>query len=436
MIAKFNKSMQFTYALKSRSYALMWIGQAISNLGDWTFNVALAWQVLLMTHSGASIGIVLLANMVPRLVFILIGGVTADRFSRRMIILWSDGGRGLIVLIISLLGFTGHLQLWYLIIESLFFGTISGFFNPAVTAIVPYLVEKEDLSSASALTSFSTNLGQLLGPMLGALLITLFNPMAAFLFDGLSFFISVIFLLFVRIPEHHALEYQQNLGETTKVIEEEKAAQRKHKRFRRVIEEMQEGVIYVSKIRWLWVLIVALAFANVGYMATLSVAMPKLVSDVYRQGSWLLGLINMTGAIGSIIAIIAAVQAKNAKRRGLLGCIALSLPCIGMLIFGLPFPLAVVPMTASLASMLTSFGLSFFNTIWFTILYETVPGEKLGRVISIDSLGSFLMIPVGYVVGGIIADHIGPGAVFIFFALFNAVFVIIPLFVHDVRVLE
>jgi MFS family permease len=436
MITKFNKTMHFAYALKSRPYALMWIGQAISSLGDWTFNVALAWQVLLMTHSSTSIGIVLLANMVPRLAFTLIGGVTADRFSRRTIILWSDGGRGLIVLMVSLLGFTGHLQLWFLIIESLFLGTFSGFFNPAVTAIVPYLVEKEQLSSASALTSFSTNLGMLLGPMLGALLITLFSPMAAFLLDALSFFISVIFLLFVRIPEHHASEYQQNLVETKKVIEEEKATHIKSKRFRRVIEEMQEGVSYVIKVRWLWVLIVALAFANVGYMATLSVAMPKLVSDVYRQGSWLLGLINTTGAIGAIIAIIVAVQAKYVKRRGLLGCIALGLPCIGMLIFGLPFPLAVVPMTASLASFLTSFGLSFFNTIWFTILYETVPSEKLGRVISIDSLGSFLMIPVGYIVGGIIADHIGPSAVFIFFGLFNAVFVLIPLFVHDVRVLE
>ena len=436
MIAIFNRSIHFAYALKSRSYALMWIGQAISNLGDWTFNVALAWQVLLMTHSSTSIGIVLLANMVPRLAFTLIGGVTADRFSRRTIILWSDSGRGLIILIVCLLGFTGHLQLWYLVIESLLLGSFSGFFNPAVTAIVPYLVEKEQLASASALTSFSTNLGQLLGPMLGALLISLFNPITAFLFDAISFFISVAFLLFVRIPEHHALEYQQNLVEARRAIEQEKATHVRRKGFHRVFEEMQEGVNYVSKVRWLLVLIITVGFANIGYMATSSVTLPKLVSDVYHQGSWLLGLIGTTGAIGSIIAIVVVVQATHAKRRGLLACVALGLPCIGMLIFGLPFPLAVVPVTASLASFLTSFGLSFFNTIWFTILYETVPSEKLGRVISIDSLGSFLMIPIGYIAGGIMADRISPSAVFLFFALFNAVFVIIPLFVHDVRVLE
>lgn len=110
MIATLQRRLRFARALKSRPYAMVWLGQTISGLGDGIFYIALAWQVLLMTHSGTAMGIVLVASTIPRLAFMLIGGVTADRLPRRMIILWSDGGRGLVVLLISLLGFTNLLQ--------------------------------------------------------------------------------------------------------------------------------------------------------------------------------------------------------------------------------------------------------------------------------------------------------------------------------------
>jgi MFS family permease len=85
---------------------MFWTGQAISSLGNSMFSLALAWQVLLMTHSGTAMGLVLLTASIPQLVFVLIGGVAADRLRRRMIILWLDGGRGLVVLLITILGFS------------------------------------------------------------------------------------------------------------------------------------------------------------------------------------------------------------------------------------------------------------------------------------------------------------------------------------------
>ena len=109
---------------------------------------------------------------------------------------------------------------------------------------------------------------------------------------------------------------------------------------------------------------------------------------------------------------------------------------IGILMFGLPFPRGLEPLIASLASTLVGFGLAFFNTIFFTILHETIPSDKLGRVISLDTLGSFAMIPVGEALGGIMTDRIGPAPVFIFFGLFNLANVLIPLLVREVRQLE
>jgi MFS family permease len=383
--------------------------------------------------------------MIPRLVFVLIGGVAADRLPRRLIILWSDGGRGLIVLLISILGFTGHLQFWHLIIESLLFGVVDGFFNPAIMAITPDLVEKDDLASANALVSLSGNLAQLVGPLVGAGLIALVNPIGAFAVNALSFFISVAFLLSVRIPERHvakalkvdlpAEEEVQAVGAglSATVLEEVPAKQRG---FRGVIEDIQEGLVYVRSSRWLWVTTLSAAIGNIGFIATLAVAMPKLVHDVYGQGAWLLGLISTTEAIGSIIGLLLIGQATRLKKRGLLSYLSLALSSIGILMFGLPFPRGLEPVIASLASILVGFGLAFFNTIFFTILHETIPGDKLGRVISLDTLGSFAMIPVGEALGGIMTDRIGPAPVFIIFGLFNLANVMIPLLVREVREVE
>ncbi len=85
MFSSLVKRVKFVRALHSRPFAMIWIGQTISNLGDGFFYLALAWQVLLMTHSATAMGIVLIAGMVPRLLFALIGGVAADRLPRRLI---------------------------------------------------------------------------------------------------------------------------------------------------------------------------------------------------------------------------------------------------------------------------------------------------------------------------------------------------------------
>ncbi|HZU67395.1 MAG TPA: MFS transporter [Ktedonobacteraceae bacterium] len=434
MIAAVSKRFQSVSALKFRSFRMVWIGQSVSSLGDGIFYIALAWQVLLMTHSGTAMGIVLVSSTIPRLAFLLIGGVTADRMPRRLIILWSDGGRGVVVLLISILGFTGLLQFWHLVVESLIFGIVDGFFNPAVVSITPDLVEKEQLASANALISFSGNLAQLLGPILGAGLIALFSPMGAFAANALSYFVSVAFLLPVHIPERHMLNALETQQSTNEGGQEELLAKRKG--FRSVIADVREGLAYVRGSRWLWVSITNFALFNVGFVAALSVAMPKLVHDVYGQGAWLLGLISGVGAIGSFLALVLIGQATRIKKRGLLAYLSTALSCIGILIFGLPFPRVFAPVIAPLASVLVGFGLAFFNTIWFTILHETIPSDKLGRVVSLDSLGSFIMIPIGEVVGGILTDRIGPAMVFIVFGIFNLAIVLIPLLVREVRELE
>lgn len=134
----------------------------------------------------------------------------------------------------------------------------------------------------------------------------------------------------------------------------------------------------------------------------------KLVHDVYAQGAWLPGLINSSSAIGSIPGPILVSQASRLKRRGLLAYLSLLVSCVGITIFGLPFPSTLAPIIAPVASVCVGFGLSCFNTVWFTMLQEMIPGDKLGRAIRIDSPGSFAMLPIAGALGGLVTDHLGP----------------------------
>jgi MFS family permease len=427
------KRLSFARALKSRPFASVWAGQTISNLGDMIFFTALAWQVLIMTGSATAMGVVLVAASIPRLIFMLIGGVVADRLPRRMIVLWSDGGRGIIILLIAILGWMHLLQFWHLVIQSFLFGLVDGFFNPAILAITPELVEKDDLASANSLNSLSQTVSQLLGPALGAILIALISTSGAFAADALSFFLSAAFLIVGRIP-NRSPELPARRDQPDETISEERGVE-KRRGLKSLVADITEGLAYVKSSRWIWVSIVVLSFTNIGLTVPF-VAMPRLVHDVYGQGVWLLSLINSVSAIGSILGLVLVAQASKLKRRGLLAYISILVSSMGIIMFGLPFPRAAAPLIAPIASALVGFGIACYNTIWYTVLQEMIPGDKLGRVISIDSLGSFAMIPVAEAFGGVATDHIGPALVCVLGGLLNIVLILAALLVREIRKLE
>ncbi len=441
MLLRISKHLRFAQALNARPYALIWVGQTLSNLGDSIFLTALAWEVLVLTGSGTSMGLVLLAGIIPRLIFTLIGGVTADRLPRKLVILWSDAGRGVVILLLALLTWMHLLTFWQLVAQSLIFGVVDGFFGPAILSITPDIVEKRDLTSANSLNSLSRNFSQLLGPALGALLITLTSTAGAFAIDALSFAISVAFLLAVRIPARKKEIVVESTGLASQLdqISNETLSSPLVKRnaIKAFFADLGEGMVYVKSSRWIWVTILISSLGNIGIVASLAVAMPKLVHDVYGQGPWLYGLINSMSAIGAFIGLIAVAQATRWKRRGLLAYLAFALANAGILILGLPFPTQSMLFIAPIAGIIFGFGLTFFNTICYTVLYEMVPTEKLGRVVSIDSLGSFGLTPIADALGGIATDHIGPALVFVIGGAFNLILILIPtLLVREIRQLE
>lgn len=411
----------------SRSFTFMWSGQTFSSLGDGAFLTAQAWQVLLLTGSAAIMGVVLIAETIPLLLFLLIGGVVADRLPRKLVMICSDASRACVVLTIAALSWFHLLQIWHMICLSLIFGLVRGFFRPAYKSILAEIVQKQDLPSANALTDVGTQLRQLVGPMLGAACIALAGPAVAFAFDGLTFVASTFCLLMVYVPPR---QDQHHLQTTTK-----SEIQKHYKRFglKKVSLDIAEGLHYVVTSKWLCASIVIASIFNIGWMGPLFVALPKLVHDVYHTGAWLIGVLTMTSAIGSICASLVIAQMSGLRRRGLTAYLALVFPCTGLFIMGLPLPQSMAPLIASLAQGLIGLGLGVFNIIWATILQELVPNDRLGRVYSIDALCSFSLLPLGYALIGILTDAIGPTWIFIACGIGNSLLVAIGLSIREIR---
>ncbi|HEY7341974.1 MAG TPA: MFS transporter [Ktedonobacterales bacterium] len=410
---------RFARALGSKPFAIVWSGQTISALGDGVTITALAWQVLVLTGSGAAMGAVLVAETVPRVLFLLLGGVVADRFSRRNVLLWSDTIRGVAVGAIAVLGWMGLLALWHLIVLGAIFGLASAFFFPAYQSIPPQLVDAGALPSANALNGMSRQMSQLFGPALGATLVALSDPSAAFAIDALSFGVSAALLLAVRVPP----------------LPKETRDDVKPGGLRGLVGDIREGLGYVMRSPWLWVTIAIASLGNVG-LAPMQVALPKLIKSVYGQGVWLLGATGTAVAAGSLVTMLLIGQARRLRHRGILAYGGLIASSLAVIVFGLPLPHQYAPAIAIAFSVFFGAGLAIFELIWVTTLQEIVPAEKLGRVSSVDWVGSLALLPVGLALVGVLTDRVGASWVFVAGGALNLALDLIALTVSGIRKLD
>jgi MFS family permease len=434
---------RFARALRYQPFALLWAGQAISALGDGAFTVALAWSILLLTGSATALAEVLIAQSVPRLIFLLVGGVVADRLPRRAILFWSDSARAVAVLLIALLYWSHHIAFWQILGLAILFGIADAFFTPAYQAIPPQLVPADDLTSANALNGLSQELSTLVGPALGALLVALTNPAAAFALDSLTFVFSAGCLLALRLPKGVAAAgavTDSSAGESPPPpaiadSEGSKETPRQSGAVVKMLAEIREGFTYLMSSSWLWVTTLLASVGNVG-LSSLPVALPKLVHNVYGEGVWLLGALFSASALGSMAASLIIGQLHKLRHRGIFAYLGLIVAFVALFVLGIPVPHALVVAVSLTAASLIGFGLGVFSVIYFTTLQELVPADKLGRVSSIDWIGSLAFQPIGLAVIGILTDRWGPSPVFLVAGVINVTTALIGLSVRGIRELD
>lgn len=420
--------MRFAQAFRSRSFVVLWTGQTVSVIGDAVFTIAITWEVLLLTGSATAMSLILLAQWVPRILFLLLGGVVADQVSRRLLMLCADAGRGCIVLLIAWLSWAHRLQFWDLVALAPLFGMVSSFFDPAYQAIMPQLVEKEALTSVNALNTLSRNVGFLLGSIPGALCAALFGMASAFAFDALTYGISALCLLVLRLPP---LSVSSQVSYAARTEAQEHASPGVWGAMR----DAQEGIRYVFSIPWLWVTILASPLVGAGFAGAMWVSLPRLVRDVYGAGIWLIGAVATADAIGSVLAALVLGSAFR-LRRGIVAYSAVLVGGCALVACALPLPRPIEPVIVIVASAVIGAGLAIFTILWGALQQEKVPNDKLGRVSSITQLGVASTLPIGLVLAGLLADRIGPTQVFALAGLLVVIPASLGLCVRDIRQLQ
>jgi MFS family permease len=362
--------------LREREFRLLFVGQAVSLIGSAIAPIALAFAVLDLTGSASDLGFVLAAAWVPQVLFLLLGGVWADRLPRHLVMVGSNVLSGVAQSASAVLLLTGTAKIWHLVACQALRGVATSFFFPASQGLVPQTVPERLLQQANALRGMTRTGTMLFGSAAGGAVVALTNPGWGLAFDAATYFASAAVLALMRLP-------------VTRVAAEN------------VLHELRAGWHEFASHRWLWSIVVAAGFANMGWVAGTGVLGP-VVAKRSLGGAAPWGAIVACEGAGLLLAGVVALRLRPRR--------PLFVGCIGFFGGGLLLVLlANLHVTAVLAAaaLLAGFGTELFGVLWETALQQHIPLDKLSRVSSYDALGSFVLIPIGFTAVGPIASAIG-----------------------------
>jgi MFS family permease len=366
-------------ALRERQFRLLWLGQATSTLGDGLVPVALAFAVIkTLKGSPTELGLVLAAETVPLVLFVLVGGVWADRLPRQMVMLVSDVIRGAVQATAAVLLLSGSAEIWHLAVLFAIYGAADAFFQPAATGVVPSTVSPQRLQQANALLGLSHSSAFIIGPAVAGVIAAVANPGAVFVVDAITFAISATSLAMLRLPRG------RREGERHSFVADLKA-----------------GWHELVSHTWLWVIVVwASTFLCIVIAPFLTLGPVIAQRSLGGPAAW--GLIAAGWGAGSLGGGFLALRWK--PQRPMLVCSILTLLLVpGFVLLALRAPAPVIAAAQAVGGL----GMGFFGAVWQTTLQQHVPEEALSRVSAWDWMGSFAFLPLGLILAGPVSDAIG-----------------------------
>jgi MFS family permease len=374
--------------LRERDLALLFAGKAISLAGDGIYMVALAWQVYALSNVPAALATVGLALSVPQVALFLVGGVLADRFERRKVMMVADGLRAGALTVMGVLAVSGALQLWHVIALVAFVGAGDALFYPAFTALLPELAGGDRLARANALDQLSRTVAlRLVGPVLGGALVAGIGTGPAFLLDGASFAASLLALSCIR----------------------RRTARGRGRERRSVRAELAEGVRYVRGQAWIACTLALAAISLLVFWGPFEVLLPYVIRNDLGGSAGDFGAVLAAGGAGAVVATLWLGQRGQPRRRMAACYAAWGLMLSSLVGYGL-----VTATWQAAAIYAVAYGLNAIAVVIFaTMLQEGVPRELLGRVSSLDWVTSYALIPVSFALTGPVAAMIGARATLI-----------------------
>ncbi len=395
--------------LGGRDFRNLWLSQTASGIGDRMVIVALALYITKTTGDTVDVGIVLGAQTVTLVLFLLIGGVWADRLPRAKLMLGTDVIRGALHALLAVLIFTGAAEIWQLVVIEALFGGAEAFFQPAYTGLIPQTVPAADVQEAQALSRLSANVNEMLGPALATALVLGVGPGWAFALDAATFGVSGLLLMRVRPGWREAAPAEER---------------------RTVLAELAEGFAEVRARRWFWMTVAIFALiVPIGY-APLYVIGPTAALDAYGSAA-VFGVMTTLMGFGALVGALIGLRwrPRFPMRTGFIVTFGWPLMLVA---FGAHSAEAIV----LVLSVALGAGFALFEVLWSTAMVENVPAESLSRVSSYDWMGSLVFLPLGFVLAGPIANLTSTSAVLVGGGIFTAVLLAIGLVPHETRTLR
>lgn len=389
-------------ALRERNFARYLGSVLVSQLGNGMANVALAFAVLGF-GTPTDLGIVLLSREIPMIVFLLLGGVFADRVGRRTILIGTDLVKGSAQVATAVLLFAGAASVWNVALFQIAFGVANAFSRPVAIGLIKETVSDGHLQQANALTQLSRSTLSIVSPALGAVIVTLGSPAIAIAIDAATFFVSGLLIASMRIA-----------GRVRALTSS-------------VVADLRDGWREFASRPWVVAIIASFGLFQLTYFPALLVLGPTVALE-HLGGAAGWGVIIAVEAFGAVIGGLLALRVRVA--RPLVVSELVVIPS-GVLLMALAVPLPLLLIAA--VGFFVGVGFALGENLYVTAFQRNLPEHALSRISSYDWFGSVALNPIGYALIGPVAAAIGTPETLVLAGVLNILVCVGVVLVPSVR---
>ena len=369
-------------AFQYRDFRIMWIGACTSSIGTWMQQLAQAWLVFEITKSAFLLGLDSFLAQIPIFLFSLLGGVFADRIERRKLLLASQVIQMSCAFTLTILFATGKVHIWHILTLSFLVGTAQSFGGPAYSALIPTLVDPEDLQNAIALNSIQFNLARIVGPVLGGIALKTLGASWCFGLNGLSFVAVMISLLVIRS--------RFRPKPTTESM----------------LESMKQGLSFVRSHPAM-VPLIGLAFSMTLLSVPLLVFLPVFAREVFHGGSNTFTMLLAFSGAGSVCGALIVAYFGKMKRQG---AVALGLLIVLGVLIAAFSQSRLLPLSCLLIFLCGAALIGVFAMV--SSLVQILTEDRMrGRVMSVYTLAFRGGMPIGSLLVGMASERLTAPAV-------------------------
>ena len=362
--------------LGHRSYVALLTGRTVSLSGNAMASIALAFAVLDLTGSATDLGLVLAARSLPQVVFLLLGGVIADRLPRHLVLVVTNVLSGLTQATTAGLVLSGHASVGSLAALGALNGASAAFIFPATAGLLPQTVPLDQLQTANVVLRMASTTAQIAGVALGGAVVAGFGSGWGLAWDAASFLVAAACFALVRIDPHQRISAGN------------------------MLVELREGWSAFRSRTWLWVVVLAFGVINAMQAAGFNTLGPKIADDSFGRQGW--GFVLAADTAGAFLSglVLLRVRFRRPLYVGMLGVLVWS-----PLMLVLAAEPAVILLVA--AAFVAGAAMELFGVGWDLSMQQHVPPELLSRVYAYDGLGSIVAIPLGQALAGPAAAWLG-----------------------------